>query len=304
MSSRRSAAALALLAVAGTARALPAEPPAPLFEPERVEWTRARLGASKLFLSMQATLETSRLSPATAEALLLDAPTGGALQPRDGLLSLRMESRGLGRHSSVQVLMDPDSGTALQRTARDTGKRLRLRSYRFTTSGAYRRTREPGPGEDRLPPESWSASSAELRAYPEPVPGRGVMEAGSLIWLAAASPLARAGERLELLAFATDDDELYRVEITALEPETVEVSYNLVAGDARSRHRDRVRAVRLSIGGRPLRPAGGDRDFELLGLRDLELLLDPLTRAPLRLSGRVEFFGRVTFELESLTLAP
>jgi hypothetical protein len=64
----------------------------------------------------------------------------------------------------------------------------------------------------------------------------------------------------------------------------------------------KVQALRLSLKGLPV-PGGktGDDDLELLGLRgQLELLLDPETRAPLQLSGTVKVVGSVTLRLAAV----
>ena len=60
-------------------------------------------------------------------------------------------------------------------------------------------------------------------------------------------------------------------------------------------------ALSIAIEARPL-AAAPDEEFELFGLTDLELLLDPETRAPLELRGHVDYFGDVAFRLRQLTV--
>ncbi len=78
----------------------------------------------------------------------------------------------------------------------------------------------------------------------------------------------------------------------------------MVDGGGDRTEKGEVRTVRVAIRGRPLEASDDedDNDFELLGLTNLELFLDPETRAPLMLTGRLPRFGQVAFRLERLTL--
>lgn len=92
------------------------------------------------------------------------------------------------------------------------------------------------------------------------------------------------------------------VHIEVLTPRTIEVDYLEQSRGGSVRRVGKVEALRLSLVGLPLPGASEDEDeLELLGLRGkLELLLDPITRAPLQLSGQVKVLGTLTLRLAEL----
>ena len=87
-----------------------------------------------------------------------------------------------------------------------------------------------------------------------------------------------------------------------LSPDRVKFDYRREGGEATGRTEGKLDAIRVAIRGRPL-GNGDNGELTLLGMRDVELLLDPTTRAPLELRGRVAIFGGVTFELQRLEQA-
>jgi hypothetical protein len=76
------------------------------------------------------------------------------------------------------------------------------------------------------------------------------------------------------------------------------------AASGTRRRQERIEAIALRLRGVPMdAPGDDDEPFELLGLRgDLELLLDPQTRVPLQLKGRVKIAGPLTVRLREAML--
>jgi hypothetical protein len=121
-----------------------------------------------------------------------------------------------------------------------------------------------------------------------------------LLYAIAAASLDKLGDTADMLVFRRRDTQTVR--ITVLPSRELSVSYDEVWPTGTIRQNGKVKPLRLSLRGLPV-PGGDpeDDDLELLGLRgQLELLLDPATRAPLQLSGDVKILGKVTLRLAEL----
>ena len=197
--------------------------------------------------------------------------------------------------------MDPVTGAALQRVQHDQDRKPRFRTYRFGIEGAYHRTFWPATAAEKsLQPRGWTRTTEGLRAYPVPPGKHPVVEPTGLLYAIAAAALDKPGDTLELLVFRRRDTQTVRIKV--LPSHEVSVRYDEIWPTGTVQRNGKVTAVRLSLQGLPV-PGGdpNDDDLELLGLRgQLELLLDPGTRAPLQLSGDVKIFGRVTLRIAEL----
>ncbi len=280
---------------------------APAFDPARVGWSEIRMSGSKLFITADARLTLRRVAGASLrpDLLAVSDERFTPLQPGTDVLELLYETRAIGRRSRLTLWMDPLSGAALQRTQHDRDGKLRLRTYRFGTAGAYQRTFWPAtPSEKSLPPERWTKTSEGLRAYPVDPGQQPVVEPTGLLYAISAAALNQPGDTLDVLVFRRRDTQTVRIEVQS--PREVTVRYDELptpgTGQVVVQRTGKVQALRLSLQGLPV-PGGApeDDDLELLGLRGrLELLLEPATRAPLQLSGNVKVVGAVTLRLTAL----
>lgn len=272
----------------------------PTFSPGLVRWQRVDMTASKLLVSMEAVIEQAALDLPSVQARLVTPMSPPESREVGYPLALAFVTDGLGRRNEVELLIDGSDGGAIQRTALRRGGSPKYRIYRFEDERILRLTRRPDAGEEDSPPASWTRLSEESHAYPSPGSRPLVTEASALIYLAAASDLSHPGDRVDILALASG--EFHRVSLVAREPVETRVDYRIIRGEGSSREKGRTRATRIAILARPLHGDNGD-EFELLGLRDLELLVDPVSRVPLELKGKVDFFGRVRFRLDRVTMA-
>lgn len=288
---------LAALLASGTAVAEPDITPS--FDPSRLSWRTANLSASKFFVSMTVSLDVEEMDASGVQALLQAPPLIAPDRDEAGYAALRYVTEGLGRSSNVELLVDAASGTALQRTSLETGSRNKHRVYRLRDPDVLRVTNRPQEGEEALPYTEWTRRSEEIYAYPDPRPYPVVTEAGALIYLTAASSLSVPGDSFKLLALASD--EFHEVEVIMAGKNATGVDFIVDSAQGTTRRDEKIPALRYFIRGRPLGQEEGG-EFRLLGLSDIELFLDPATRAPLQLRGRVDVFGRVKFQLDSLIL--
>lgn len=272
-------------------------------DPGRVGWSALEFSASKLLLSARAEV-TARIVPAAAvTGQLVATPAGEPLRPGREVLEMSYQASGFGRSSTTTLWADPGTGAMLQQVALDTSGRLRERTYRYTDIGAYHYTRRPADHrEESRPPTAWTDLSEGMRAYSAGAAGQSVTAATVLLWLVAAADLSRSGDRLEVLAFSRRHVNRVTIEVTGYRTASIDFTEQRPADKPR-RRRGKVEAIALRLNGKPLDASADDEPFELLGLQgDLELLLDPSTRAPLQLRGRVRIAGDVTVRLRRAAL--
>lgn len=270
---------------------------------ERVRWSELDFKASKLFLSASTEVALGEVPSSRVRADLLPVKTIEGLEPPgDSALELRLRSRGMGRDSEIRLWFT-DRARALQRTQHEDGKkRARHVVYRFGREGVERRRWEPETdAQVALPYLEWTDVTDSSYPYPAGSAGhRPVIEASMLLWLVSAAELNRPGDRLELLAFS--ERRLNRVEITVEELTTRKLDYEEESPSGRRTLRGPTEVLRLSIHGEPVQTGSGD-DFEFLGLSgNLELLLDPSSRVPVEVSGRVKYAGHVRVKLQRVLL--
>lgn len=274
-------------------------------EPQRARWSSLEFTATKLLLSAQAQVSARIVPAATVAPILVTTPVGRPVAPGTQVLELIYRASGFGRESVTTLWADPGSGAMLQQVQSDENGRLRQRTYRFTDIGAYHYTRRPADrGEESLQPQEWTELSEGLRSFSTDGKDQPpVTAATTLLWMVSAAQLAHAGDRLDALTFSRRHLNRVTIEVTGRRGTDVNYIEQQPAAAPRQR-RGKLDALVLRLQGRPLgaRPEN-DEPFELLGLSgDLELLLDPETRVPLQLRGRIRIAGDVTVRLHRAVL--
>ncbi len=285
--------------------------PAAAHDP-RPTWTRLELEASKFFITARSDVELAARPSSEAVAELLDparanfplmsrrSDGGQGLTPR-GAQSLRLDirTRILSRDSKIRFWFDPGDARALQRSSHDRSKkRLRHRTYRYTRDGVLSHTRWPADGENDRPPDGWSQVDdhfVELGAN-----GGAVTEPAGLLYLVSAGDFRAPGDRGRFHVFSRG--QVREVDVAVAARERLEVDYVEVSGDG-VRSVDRaVDALHVAV--RPRATAGGgDSDFKLLGLEgDIDIYLDPDSRVPLLVRGKVDVAGKVRLRLRRAVL--
>ena len=273
--------------------------------PDRIGWSALQFKASKFLMTIHASVGITTPDPAAAVAQLITAGEGKAVQPHisQKILSLRTEA--FGRLSQIDLILNAENGAALQRTSHDSGSRYRHRIYRFTDRGAYQKTRWPiGKAEEKLPADQWpqwSEAKEDLRPYPSSVFGAVITDPSGLLYIVGAAPLDEPGDTFEILTYARKHVHRVQIEVTGMD--SIKLNYQFESGAIREKREGKQQAIRLLIRGEGIDDGDSDDEFELLGLRgDIVLHMDPTTRAPLQLEGRVKIAGHVTMRLVNLTI--
>lgn len=267
------------------------------------QWTALEFSASKFFMTAHFGVDARMLPTTGLSSKFLDTPDGQPIAAGDEIIELNYHMSGFGRQSAATLWIDPDTAASLQQSELDSGRRQRLREYRFTDIGAWHFSRWPASSsEQALDPAQWTDRSEGLRSYPAAARGKPVSSATTLLWLAAAGDYHEPGDRGEVLIFSRR--QVHRIVMEVVGQRQLRVDYREQQAGSNRQRRDRVDALVMEIRSEPFDPSDGDsEDFDLFGLQgDLELLLDPVTRIPLQLSGAVKIAGQVTVRLRNATL--
>lgn len=264
------------------------------YDPARVAWSRIELEASKLWLTARSEVDFERRPAAEAVSELFAPARGQALRPAgaaSGLIAIRTTF--LGRDSRVRFWFDPADARALERSELKLArKRSRLRVYRYAPGGVHAHTREPGAGEEERSHAGWSGVHDRWVAFPASLDGAVVTEPAALLYAVPAGSLDAPGDALEMHVFSRGKVSVVDVAVAALEE--IEVDYVEVSAAGERPVAGKAETLRVTLRPRPLPGAKDEGGIQLLGLEgDIDLYLDPRTRAPLLVTGRIEFAGRV-----------
>ncbi len=279
------------------------------YDPANVTWSKLELEASKLFLTARSEVELDCRPSSSALGELLDSRLLTALAdgkgrgltprgPQSGVLDIR--SRILKRKSDVRFWFDPDDGRALQRSSHDRSKkRLRHRTYRYTQGGVLSHTLTPRNGEGNQPPTGWSQVDAKHFDF-EPLGESSVTEAAGLLYLIPAGEFHSPGDRERLRVFTRG--KVREVDVAVAGKERLGVEYvEAKAGGGERPVDGSIDALRVTIRARA--EGGSDSDFKLLGLSgDIDIHLEPRTRVPLLITGKVDVLGTVRLRLRRVVL--
>lgn len=275
-------------------------------DPARIGWEAVHFRATKLFFSVDTEVAIAQV-PSTSVAKSLIAPQQGAgVELTGDVVQLKLGTDAFGRRNDMTLHINAPTGEAVQRVTHETGNRLRHRIYRFTDVGAYHDTRKPSDEvEENLPDDQWlewSNHSTGLYAYPDESHGQLITEPAGLLYIVGAARLDKPGDYLEILAYARK--RVHRVHIDVVEPVQLRANYTRWNNGESTEQSGEQTALRLLIQGEPVGVGDSEDEFELMGLRGkMELLLDPKTRAPLRLTGRAKIVGKVTLRVQSVVAA-
>jgi hypothetical protein len=282
-----------------SAPAAPGAPPGFALDPQRVGWNSMNLEAHKLFISATTEAEWSVDSRESIAGRLIAVPDKAAVPAGSSILTLKVRASMPGIRSSTTLWMDPATANSLQYEIRNSGKRIRERTVRFTDSGAFQRTRRPGEKDDEDKPSTWTSDSSGFWPYSAPVSNTPVLDSLALLYVVAAAPLEKTGDRLEVLVF--QGRELARVVLTADRLVDTRVAYQATGADGTRSCRGSVRALRIRL---TVLPFGeGPPDFDFLGLKsDIFVLVEPDSRLVLRIEGKAAVIGGVSSALKKARL--
>ncbi|MEM7351072.1 MAG: hypothetical protein AAF657_09720 [Acidobacteriota bacterium] len=279
----------------------------PEHDPDRVGWSRIELEATKLFVTARSEVDLGSALASEVDAELIVPEASDLWQPNGAasyLLTLRTTV--LGQESRVRFLFEPENARALQRSELSISKkRQRHRTYRYAAKAVHTKTLKPGEGESGLPFGQWSQVQEKRIALPSALPGDVVVtEAAALLYAIPAGDLEAPGDRLSMHVFSRGH--VSPVDVSVRSREQIRVDYEEVSPTSERNVAREVEALRVAL--RPGPPVGGGageerRGFKLLGLEgDIDLYLDPQSRALLLVTGKIKVAGRVQLRARRVVL--
>ncbi len=275
----------------------------PLNDPASVGWSRLEFEASKLFVTARSEVELVMPGPAIVSQELLETADFDSLKPVDDTHLIGIRTTVLGQESQVRFLFDPKDSRALQRSELSISKkRQRHRTYRYASTAVYSRTLTPAEGEAERPFTEWSQIANKQIGLPLSLDPKAVItEAAALLYALPAGGLEKVGDETLLNVFSRGhvSSVLVRVEETP----QVDVDYVEVSGGRERRVKGRVETLKFALRPQPLASGEENGRFKLLGLEgDIDLYLEPRSRAPLLVVGKIKIAGTVNLRARRVVL--
>ena len=196
-------------------------------------------------------------------------------------------------------LMTPGSGYLLQRNRLSSGKNTRNKEYDYAGEKLVRTRREPGRSSD-LPPAQWPVTSRKEIPYPALEEGAVLTSMPALLLLA--GNVVDATDQAATL-YVHGDVNFYRVRLSVVGEEQLEVNYSLGGGDQQIKGERTAHVVSLQV--EPVGKQRDDPEFSLLGLEgQVSILLDKQSRLPLQVRGRAPRIGETYINLVAADVGP
>lgn len=195
--------------------------------------------------------------------------------------------------------MIPGSVRLLQRSRLTSGKDTRLKEYQYALEKLVRIRREPD-SSSRLRSTSWPVSSRRDISYPA-LEQHATLTSMHALLLLAGSVVDAAGQAITV--YVHGDSNFYRVRLSVVGEEPVDVDYSLVGGKPRVKGERTAIVVGLQVDtvGTPR----DDPEFSLLGLGSrVSILLDKQSRLPLQVRGRAPRIGETYVNLVAADIGP
>lgn len=273
-------------------------------DPARVDWTKLAYRGKKLMFSIDAEIGIERISPSQARSHLVEATEGTGLYPEsEASILLTLDSQGLGSKARTQLWLDAGSGVAMQRASTSQKKSNHGRkTHRFTETGVQIFFHAPAQGENPSRPESWTGGSDRFDDYPDWAgTDLQVSESTAIFYLLAAADLSKVGDQFQFPVVSKG--QLILAELTVAGHESIKVDYERVSGGESVRVKGQVPAIKVLVDAQQLDPGAEEADLDFMSMKgDIAIYLDPETRAPLRISGKVPVAGMAHVRLQRAVL--
>ncbi len=243
------------------------------------QWHDLHFRIRKLFFTVDAALDWRRVPAASAARELLPVAEGRPRAPAGhSVVRLRLRIRHFLGRLDRTVWFDPDSGMPLQVREQSDGDTVRI--WRYLEDGVLHvRERRSGPD---------GATDVLRRRTAWTVPQAAAMiEADTLLYLLPASDLLEPGQRRRFILRVKGRPVAVEARVETAAPAD---GARREGGAAGPSGQELVRIVLDAVDER--------ETLRAIGLRGpLEVYLDPRSRAPVRVQGRLKWIGRVKARL-------
>jgi hypothetical protein len=202
----------------------------------------------------------------------------------------------------TQSWIDPPGAAALQRIRLRQGSDFWQKSYRFTRNGVYRLRKKPqNAGEKKLAADQWTKVRNHFYAYGETAKDcQQILEPASLLSIVSADKVIRSSFPLHLCVF--NKKQVHRATATVGGRLRTHVNYLQPSEPGRPRRDADIEAIKISFQTRCLASENETPEqFSFLGLKgNFDILVDPESGLPVRVSGKAATFGEMTLRLHAV----
>jgi len=281
-----------------------------VLEPNRVSWTKLSFRAKKLTADVKTQVNIESLPTAEVEAALINSSEGVPIKvspPKAYKLTVNRVVDSLFSSpvtSTSKVWFNPQDATALGRERLRVGKKDFKKTYRFTDQGVFRHRREPKDRQEALEqPENWTDVRDTFYRHDLGQMGcPNVTERLALIYIVSAADLSESMQPLSFCVFGRR--KLFHVRLIPDGMHSLKVDYIEKSHQGDTHRQGEVDALKIDFEIQPLiSDLDEDEEFSFLGFeKDIAIFIDPATRIPLQLSGKIPNVGNETVKLNEVWL--
>ena len=308
-------AGLALLLMIGLSAPLHVTPQtgavAKRFDAHPVTWKRLLYRANHIFGNLTTEVQLDYLPARLIGDLLIKTSQGEPIQPvgrHIGSITVRSVINTLvGSNSEIvsDSLFNLNDASALRRIRQLKGKEFWQKTYRFTRGGVYRLRKRPnGPDEADQGMAHWTDIKESFYPYGSTSHGcLQVMEPSTLLYIFSSVDFSAEGDTLNLCVF--NKKQVHDVHVRKHGHQRQTMSYEeILPQNNVIKNAAKIETLKISMTSRPLvGETEAAETFSFLGLKgDIEFLIDPASRIPVQISGRIPYVGRLDFKLEKVWL--
>jgi hypothetical protein len=280
------------------------------YNPDRVPWSelsfRGKTFLGRVFVDVELTFVSSE----QAQGLLIASPNGVPVSfesAKVGLISVHRiidSTFGSDITEEDKVLFNPMQASALGRIRWRRGQDDFIKQYRFTNIGIYRIQKTPADKKEvQQPPDKWTKNKANFYGHDAKQLGCSVVsERSILLYAIFAAPRLLDQQAVSVCVFGKR--QLHRVQMRAGDVQPLKVKYVEKKQDAEVAKEGSIDAQKIFFEIQTLKSdLSTVENFSFLGLRqNIAVFIDPASRQPLQISGRISKLGTIDLKLSEVRL--
>ena len=280
------------------------------FNPRQLGWTRLLFNGKTFMGKVSVDVQLAFISPDEAKRVLIASPKGIPISmesPNVGRITVRrtiefkFSSKITGRD---KIWFNPTQANALGRIRLRRGDDDVLKIDRFTDQGVFRIKKKPADKKElRLSPDKWTNTRENFYIHDlKQLRCALVSERSILLYAVSGGPFSNIPEPVSFCVFGKR--QLHRVRLSAAGVQSLKVNYVEKKGDTSVAKEGSVEALKIALEAQPLNSdLNNSEDFSFYGMRsNIAIFIDPASRLPVQISGKLPKLGNVDFKLSEVKL--
>ncbi len=281
-----------------------------ILDPKRVSWSKLSYRVKNFSAKVDTEVNLETLPTAKVEAALIKSSEGIPIKvsvPESYKISVHRVVDSIFSSpvtSASQVWFNPQDATALGRERLRVGKKDFKKIYRFTDQGVFRHRREPKDRQEASKqPENWTDVRDTFYRHDLGQMGcPNVTERLVLIYIVSAADLSENMQPWSFCVFGRR--KLFHVQLKPDGMHSLKVDFVEKNNQGDTHRQGKFDALKIYFEIQPLvSDLDENEEFSFLGFeRDIAIFIDPVSRIPLQLSGKIPKVGNETVKLHQVTL--